>query len=406
MTRQLLYISGRECWPTTTGAKLRDYYLMRELSRLFSVTYLGFHEGPEKVRKSPRVPGLDSVRFVLLPRPARNTMGNVLAGFVGPYPLPVMSYTSRAMRNELEELLETQRFDAVHLAAVHYYRYLESIEGCRSVPKVLLDWHNIHSELVRRYAEAARNPARRLYALRTAQLLRSLEDKLLARCDAHAVCSERERQSLASRAPGARIEVIPNGVDVEYYSEGSGRGERDDRNAVLFVGSMDYGPNIEGAVLLVREVWPVLRARHPHLRLLLVGSRPAPEVRSLAQVPGVTVTGTVEDVRSYYREASAAVVPLRVGGGTRLKIMEAMACGVPVVSTTLGAEGLGVEHGRDLLIADTAAEMAAAVASLVNDAALAGSLAEAGRALVRERYDWPISGARLRSLYGEILGRL
>lgn len=161
---------------------------------------------------------------------------------------------------------------------------------------------------------------------------------------------------------------------------------------------MDYHANIEAVRWFVRETWPAIAARNPELRFVIVGRSPAPEVRALAS-ERVIVTGTVDDVRPYYTGALAAIVPLRVGSGTRTKILEAMAAGVPVISTRLGVEGIEAVHGTDLLLADIPSEMAAAVRELAASAALHTRMREAARRFVLSRYDWSISGDRLFSIY-------
>jgi glycosyltransferase involved in cell wall biosynthesis len=175
------------------------------------------------------------------------------------------------------------------------------------------------------------------------------------------------------------------------------------RARVLFVGSMDYHANVEAVLHFGKEIWPRIREREPQLVFTIVGRTPPEEIRRLAELPGVEVTGTVEDVRPFYAEALAAVIPLRVGGGSRLKILEAMAAGVPVVSTTLGAEGIEVRDGENVILADDAEAMSAALSSLNADEGLRRGLSSAGRALVFAQYDWSRLGARLGEVYGEIL---
>jgi len=173
---------------------------------------------------------------------------------------------------------------------------------------------------------------------------------------------------------------------------------------MLFVGSMDYHANIGGVVDFAREVWPGLHDSRPELVFTIVGRDPATEVRQLRSIAGIEVTGTVDDVRPYYREAIAALVPLKVGGGSRLKILEAMAAGVPVVSTTLGAEGLDVQNGDNILIANTNQELAEAIIRVVESNAQQQQLRTGGRALVSARYDWSGLGAALFETYSKLLG--
>ena len=221
---------------------------------------------------------------------------------------------------------------------------------------------------MRRYSEREPNFLRRTYARKTARQLSTLEQQATHDFDAHVVVSHRDRERLLQLNPATSISVIENGVDSAYYSDQEiekahaawrihqrpvGAGVDDVRqsprraNRIVFVGSMDYHANIDGVVDFAREVWPAVHERNPELVFTIVGRDPAAEVRQLATIRGIEVTGTVADVRPYYREAVASIVPLKVGGGSRLKILEAMAAGVAVVSTTLGAEGLDVQHGRE-----------------------------------------------------------
>ncbi len=223
-----------------------------------------------------------------------------------------------------------------------------------------------------------------------------MERGLLSEAFGHVVCSERERAQLESIAPQAHIAAVENGVDTAFFAD---EGRARERKRIVFVGTMAYHANVEAAVWFVREAWPEIRTEHPEWRLSLVGANPAPAVLALASEPGVEVTGTVDDVRPYYREAAAAIVPLKTGGGTRLKILEAFAAGVPVVSTTLGAEGLDVKPGDHVLIADRKEDWTRHLGVLASNPAEWERLAAAGKELARTRYDWDILGEMLFRTY-------
>ena len=190
-------------------------------------------------------------------------------------------------------------------------------------------------------------------------------------------------------------------MDLEYFGANPTRNE--DRRDLVFMGRMDYHANVDAALFFAKKIWPLLRARRPELRFLVVGAQPAKAVLALRELAGVTVTGTVDDVRPFYRGALAAVVPLRVGGGTRLKVLEAMAAGTPVISTTLGAEGLAVTAGKDILIADSAEAIADTVASLRPESHEWQSLVTNARTLVQTQYDWSVTTEPLLRLYAEQL---
>jgi glycosyltransferase involved in cell wall biosynthesis len=336
-----------------------------------------------------------------IPRDSAYTFAKVARGMMGKTPLPVLNYTTESMKRALEGLLRDQDFDIIQVESIHLMSYLPIIREARKNSFVICDWHNIESELMRRYSEREPSRLRRAYAGRTARLMSEFERRALHEFDAHVVVSQRDAQRLQDLNPAARIFVIENGVDTAFYSDLGVKDETPARR-IVFVGSMDYHANIDGVVDFAHEVWPRLRERQTDLVFTIVGKDPASEVRELAQIGGIEVTGTVDDVRPFYREAIAAVVPLRVGGGSRLKILEAMAAGVPVISTTLGAEGLEVRHDENILIADTNEQLLEAIISLVTIKARHNHLVVAGRALVSRRYDWSSLGLKLFSIYEEL----
>src|SRR5262249_16599276 len=281
--------------------------------------------------------------------------------------------------------------------------YLPIIRGAGSAPAVVSDWHNVESELMSRYSAYAPSLAHRFYARATARRLRDLERRVIGQFDAHIVVSVRDQLGLLDLCPDAPVYVVENGVDIDRHSDAAIEGAYQaarlyracgstairfadrfaqlDRRRVLFVGSMDYHANEDAVLHFASEVWPDLRRRCPGLVFTVVGRRPSARLTRLSSIEGVEVTGAVRDVRPYYREAVAAVAPLRIGGGSRLKILEAMAAGVPVVSSTLGAEGLDVTRDHNILIADSPAEYATALSRIYQDRSVWRALSEGGRDL-------------------------
>ena len=395
---RVLQIAPRVCWPLDTGAKLRNYHLARVLSERAAISLLAFTDDAAPLTD------LDFYHdVVVVPRDRGYTTAKILRGGLGNTPLPVLNYTTDSLKRELQRLLDSKPFDIVQVESIHLMACLQVIRSSHNLPLIVCDWHNIESDLMRQYAERARNLVRKLYARRTARLMNQFEQRALREFDAHLVVSERDADRLREINPDARIFVVENGVDPAYYSEPSSDGTRPTRNRIVFVGSMDYHANIDAVVEFAREVWPGVHESKPELTFTIVGRDPATEVRELAAIPGVEITGTVGDVRPFCREALASVVPLKVGGGSRLKILEAMATGVPVVSTTLGAEGLDVADGENILIADTNEELREAIVSVVENETLREKIAAAGRSLVAERYDWSRLGASLYEIYQQLL---
>ncbi len=409
---RILYFSPRNFWPLNSGGHLRDYYLARETARYASVSFLGMRNPDESDNASANTQArkLGLERLVLVEKGPSYTTWKILRGLIGPTPLTVLNYYDLKAARELSRILNEQTFDLVQIEQIHLIGYLPTIRASRSHPLVVCDWHNIESELMDRYGRYTRNWARKLYANRTTHLIKNMERRLLTDCDAHIVVSERDQSTLRTLVPEARVHLVENGVDMAQYANCEelaapmllGRSEQTRRD-IVFVGSMDFHANIDGAKYFCAEVWPKIHALAPQFRFIVVGSRPAAEVRDLAQSPGIIVTGAVDDVRPYYGGALAAIVPLRVGGGTRLKILEAMAAGVPVVSTSIGAEGLAVNPGADILLADTPEEMARVLIELHHSPEMWRRLSEAGRELARTRYDWCVVGSSLHRTHRLLL---
>jgi sugar transferase (PEP-CTERM/EpsH1 system associated) len=423
---RVLFLMPRVCWPPQTGLMLRNYYLARELARASAqVTCLSFADDQTSEASNaddmlPPSPEEWCEQVITVKRDSAYTPAKILRGVIGRTPLPALNYTTHAMSAELKRVLDARPFDLVQVETSTLAEYLPIIKAARRSPLAICDWHNIDSELMQRYSEQATHPGRKFYARMTARRMTAFERNVMKTYDGHVSVSERDALQLRKLAPEARVTVIENGVDVDYYANeklehayeiwraenavaaGSDVRENDShkhhetlRRRVVFVGSMDYHANIDAAVYFAQNIWPEIQRERPELIFTIVGRNPAPEVQQLTALPGIEVTGTVRDVRPFYYEAVAQIVPLRVGGGSRLKILEAMAAGVPVISTTLGAEGLSVTDGVDIVLADTADEMNRALGIIMENETGRRNMIHAARELVQKQYDWSALGAAL-----------
>jgi glycosyltransferase involved in cell wall biosynthesis len=401
---RILWISPRQCWPPNSGAKLRDYHCAKALSQVAQLTYVHFREPGAKSPSSMDMPFCH--KTISVDKPHSYTAGKLIRGLLGPWPLPILNYYSAEMAAVLEHVRAEKNFDIVHFDGIHMASY-EPLFRSASSPSTrsVYDWHNIESEAMKRYSAEVHSFAKRLYARTTAPRLQELETALLNNAFGHIVCSKREEIKLKAQVPRARIAVIPNGVDTSSFTYTADRLRWPPRT-IIFVGAMNYVPNVDAATSFTHDVWPRLLSLYPGCRLTLVGSDPVPAILALRDYEGVEVTGTVDDVRRFYRDADVAVAPLRLGGGTRLKILEAMAAGVPVISTLVGAEGLEVQPGRNILIAEerNSESWVRAMMSLGQSERRREELTASAKELVRERYDWTVIGKLLCDTYLDWLG--
>jgi glycosyltransferase involved in cell wall biosynthesis len=307
-----------------------------------------------------------------------------------------------AMQRALDRVLRASRFDLVNLEFSFLGECnLRQAPRNERPPRLVVASHNIDYELARQYARAARSPAHRLYAAINWRKLRREELGAYREADGVYLCSADDERRLLDVIPAARTAVIPNAADVEYFQPRP-TDPRPDGRTVVFFGLLSYAPNVDAVIHFVAKIWPRVVEAHPEARLKIIGGKPPRSLQLLAG-PRIELTGFVPDLRPHLAAAAAVVVPLRLGGGTRLKIVEAMAMGKAMVSTTLGAEGIEAAPGRDLLIEDQPEAFAGAVNRLLGDPGLAARVGQSARTLAVERYSWSGAARALEGFYRGIL---
>jgi len=310
---------------------------------------------------------------------------------------------TRAFQRALDDLLARETFDVVNveLPFMAHFRF-EPGPG-RPRPLLVLDEHNIEFDLARQSAAEGLGLARRAYNTIDYLKIRREEVAVWRRFDGTLFASELDQARACKLLPGIRSAVVPNAVDVDYFRPRP-TAPPSDGKTLLFFGTQRYFPNLDGLLYFLREVWPVLSRRLPHSRVKIVGDGPAPEVLA-CRGPRVEVTGLVDDVRPHLASAAVIIVPLRLGGGTRFKIVEAMAMEKAIVSTTTGAEGLEVAPGRHLLLGDDPRTFTEGVARALEEPGLATAMGKAARALVESRYSWEASVSRQVEFFRTLPGR-
>ncbi len=394
MPVRILVLTAALPFPPVWGAAIRNYQFLRHLAsrhRVWLLTYV-------RPGDAAGIAGLEAagvtVRAVADPGTGKR-MAQLRSLF------STRSYLGgwlhhAAMQHEIDRLLAEEDIDVVLVEGSHLARFRF---GGR-IP-VVLDEHNVEYEVLERTFRSERSPLRRGFAWLEYVKFRREERAAWRAASWIVVTSERERDLIRRAGCVTPSTSVPNGVDLEYLAPCPGS----EPDRLLFTGRISYRPNTDAVLHFVRRVLPLIRLRRPEASLTVVGAGAPVEVRRLAG-PRVELTGAVADVRPYWRRSAVVVAPIRFGGGTRLKIVEAMAMGRPVVSTSLGCEGLEVTPGEHLLVADSPPDFADAVVRLLEDAELREELGRRGRQLVEARYDWRRLSAGLeRVIVRAALGR-
>jgi glycosyltransferase involved in cell wall biosynthesis len=310
--------------------------------------------------------------------------------------------TVPAMQQALDRVLRAERFDVVNLEFSFLgHCDLRQAPPGETRPPLVVDLHDISYDLARQFARSGGSLYRRLYAAANWRKLKREELDIYGDADGLYLCSAVDERRVIEEVPEARTVVIPNAADVEYFQPRPTDPPPDGRTVVYF-GLLSTVPNVDGVVHFIQDIWPRVLASKPDARCKIIGGRPPPSLLALAG-PRVELTGFVEDLRPHLAGAAAVVVPLRLGSGTRLKIIEGMAMGKAIVSTTLGAEGIDAVPGRDLLIADEPAAFAESVNRLLEEPALAARIGQAARQLAVDRYAWTAAAWALEGFYRQIL---
>ena len=389
---KLLWLNAGLLLPLDKGGKLRTWHVMRHLAARHDITYLSFADASQSEADRAGMREVCS-KLLTIPRtdPGKGTWrfyADAAGYVVDRVPYAVAKYRSDAYRAELERLIASERYDAIICDFLPPVVNMPAFAKATAGRPWILFTHNVESEIWRRHAEQATNPMSRFMLTQQWQRMLRFEGAALSRFDLVLAVSEADGRTFERLYPGslrAPVHVVQTGVDTGYFTPPS---EAPEPVHMVFTGSMDWLPNEDGMTYFCREILPRIRQSEPDATLSIIGRAPTPAVRKLAEIPGIEVTGRVDDVRPHIARGSVYIVPLRIGGGTRLKIFEAMSMGKAVVSTTVGAEGLPVTNGRDIDIADEPARFAHAVVHLMRDTAARQEIEAAARRLVVERYDW------------------
>lgn len=386
---KILWLNAGLLLPLDKGGKLRTWHLMRHLATRHEISYLSFADTSQTAADRDGMRAVAS-HLVTIPRtdPPKASprfYADAARYIVDSVPYAVAKYRSQRFATALQRMLAADQFDAI---VCDFLPPVVNLPEQLPCPAILFT-HNVEAEIWRRHAETAANPAARFLLTQQWRRMLRFEQQALARFDLILAVSDADRRTFERLYPGvlkAPAHVVQTGVDTGYFAPVPTPPMR--RAHLVFTGSMDWLPNEDGMLYFVRDILPLIRQAEPDTTLSIIGRAPTPAVRRLAAEAGIEVTGRVDDVRPHVAAGTVYVVPLRVGGGTRLKIFEAMSMAKAVVSTTIGAEGLPVTSGRNVVIADEPAAFADAVVQLIRNGDARRRLEQEARRLVVDHYDW------------------
>ena len=403
---KVLLLTPQLPYPPHQGTSLRNFHIIRGLTAACQVSLLSFLEPgqtavPEQIR--PLVELCQQIETVLVPQ---RTISKRLYQLLATR-RPDMAHRlfSQAFNIKLLQLLQAEDFDVVQIEGIELARYLPVIRHGSPRSKIVFDDHNAETELQRRnFLTDLRQPRRWIaaaYSAEQVRRLRKFERWVCQQADWVTAVSDPDKihlEKLTNRA--TPITVIPNSLDVQQF----GREETEAiPSDIVFSGKMDYRPNVDAVLWFVAEVWPLIRQERPSTTFTIVGQKPHARLDRVRNEPGIRLTGWVERVEPYLVGGQVFILPFRVGSGTRLKLIEAMAAGKAVVSTAVGAEGFPVQHNRELLLVEDSVAMATAVLHLLNQPKERQRLGRAAQQFAQQ-YDWRVIVPKFLEIYAELKG--
>ena len=407
---KVLFLTPQVPYPPQQGAALRNWGLISGLAARHEVAVLSFlapgqsllPSSGQSLQQDDPLRAACCIETVSFPeRTFRDRLRDMLTTR---QPDMALRLVSEAYSRRLADWLAEESFDVVQIGGIEMAPYLDVAKAARLQPRIVFD--NLNCEYVlqkRAFLTDLRTPSRwpvAAYSFVQWQRLRRYEAQVCRAADQVLAVSDVDAVMLKELVPGLGVTVVPNGVDtLTYRPEFEGLEPRMPEEALVFTGTMDFRPNVDAVLWFARQVLPRVQAEMPDVHFFVVGQRPHRRLDSLRSDPAITLTGWVKDPRPYIAQAAVYVAPLRIGGGTRLKLLEAMAMGKPVVATSLGAEGYPVADGRELLLADTPEDFAMTVAKLLRAPEWRVELGQAGRRFVEQQYDWRAIVPRLEAVY-------
>lgn len=387
----LLFLSLRFPYPPQRGDRIRAYYFIKELSKEYNITLISFYESEEELEQIDELRKYCSQVEVIKFSQIRAYFNSIIYSFSSK-PIQVGYWYSPKMRKMVDKLVESNDFDIMH---AQFFRMAQYVTKYTDYPKVL-DLTDALSLNLHRRAQLDRGLSLPLIKLEERRV-RKYEIEIINNFDVGTMVSPFDRDYLLELDNSLKLDVIPMGVDLEYFSPA----ETGYKTRILFTGTMNYFPNYDAALYFCNEILPLIKQELPEVSFYVVGNNPHKQLRQIA-CNDIVVTGHVPDVRPYFADSAVFVCPLRSGSGMQTKNLEAMAMGVPIVTTSIGLEGLEATSGKEIFVADDPNDFANHVIQLIREPELRRKISENGRKLVETKYSWPKITKRLTQIYEQI----
>jgi sugar transferase (PEP-CTERM/EpsH1 system associated) len=398
---KILLLSPWLPWPPFDGARIRIFEMIRFLARQHRITlFAHVQHASETTDFGPLRELCERIETVILSDRQSVIIRRLAKGLIRGIPLIQGFHYDSKFAQRLRTLTSKEHYDIVQIEFPFLSRYVAAVSP-KNQAKKILSTHNIETIRFTRELQFSPWNGRRLLLLWDHYFSKLWEQNAIRQFDGVIATSDLDRDWIRQHFPKMPVELIPNGVDIEYFQPLPIAVKH--VPTLVFTGHMSYPPNVDAVLWFCNAILPVLHKKIPNLCFSIVGSKPHPYVLELGKRHGVQITGEVPDIRPYIAGASIFVVPLRSGGGTRLKILQAMAMGKPVISTTVGAEGLAISSGNNILLADSVDQFVQHILALLYTPNMATSLANAGRRLVMEKYDWRVCLESIIHLYDSVL---
>ena len=400
----LLFLSTRSPYPLISGHSLRTYHILKGAAQNHNVTFVTFVQLPEHELKKENLDHLKSFCKAVYPFeiPAdlsRITLAKMLfLNLFSSLPFVAQKYDAPLMRQKIREIIQTEHIDLVHVDLLPLTAYINEFEH---LPKILVN-HNVESIRLYRWFRTEPNPVKKAYLGIQWLKLRSFERSAMNKFDGCVVVSGIDKELLLKMGVRSKLFVVPNGTNTKFFTPHNGKVVE---NSVLWIGHMDVHTNKDAVLYFWKDIYPILKRKYPEVKMTFVGTAPPKEIAAASKLDGhVRATGFVGDIRPYIDEAAVMVVPIRIGSGTRLKILDAMAMGKAIVSTSVGCEGLNVNDGKDIVIADDPENFAVKTIELLKSADKRVNLEKNALELAKT-YDWDLITQRQEAVYRDVMRR-